>query len=137
MGKILEPNSGGPEPSEKPGKGETPITLSSSLHDYCRNNTSPVRYKRIPPSKSFIEGQIICGAGKLGYGRIPQPTRNGLGKRPVVRPFRHCETNPSLFGLLVGGNRGTPYVSSRIAATGILSLYLSPYFSKVLVPPNN
>jgi hypothetical protein len=112
-------------------KGWSPFTLPSILYDHSWDNTSPVRHKRIRPAKSFVHSQIIFGTGKLGYGTIPQLTRNGLGKRPVWRPFYHCESNPSLFRVLVGGDKGTPYVSPRITAIRYaFPLCLPPIFPK-------
>jgi hypothetical protein len=86
MGKILDPNSGGPEPSAKPGKGGAAspcravyMISAGIIHGQCAIN----EFRRQNPSsiaKLFV-------VGKLGYGTIPQLTRNGLGKRPVWRPF--------------------------------------------------
>jgi hypothetical protein len=126
----------GPEPSAKPGTGGDHSPCRAFLQAHSWDNTSPVRCQRIPPAKSFIHSHHICGVGKLGWGTIPQLTRNGLGKRPVWRPFCHCESNPSLFGVLVGGDTGgLTYL--RIAAIGMLSFYLSKNINGVKNEPWN
>ena len=84
MGKNLSSEqSWGPEPSAKLGTGGAHSPCRAFLQAHSWDNTWPVRWERIPPVKSFIHGQLICAAGKLGCGMIPQLTRNGLGKRPV------------------------------------------------------
>jgi hypothetical protein len=101
MGKILDPNSGGPEPSAKLGKSGA-LYPAEFLYDRSWDNTCPVR-KRILPQKSFIHGQFIFGAGNLGYGMMPQAPRDWV-KRRAWRPFCHGESKPSLFRVPVGGD---------------------------------
>src|ERR1700729_1064681 len=99
------------------------------IHGQCARN----EFRRKNPSST---AKLFEGRG-LGYGTIPQLARNGLGKRPVVRPFCHCETNRRCSVYSLGEMRGTPYVSPRITTIGMHSLYLSLYFSEVAVPSDN
>ena len=61
-GKSLM-RTAGPGAVCKAGKGWSPFTLPSILYDHSWDNTSPARYKRIPPANSFVRSQIIFGRG--------------------------------------------------------------------------
>ncbi len=65
MGKNLDANSGGPEPSAKPGKGGDPSPCRAfyMITPGIIHVQRVVRYKRIPPAKSFTHSQFIFGAG--------------------------------------------------------------------------
>ena len=95
----------GPRASAKPGKGGAPspcravyMINTGIIHGQCARN----EFRRKNPSST---AKLFEGRG-LGYGTIPQLARNGLGKRPVVRPFCHCETNRRCSAYSLGKMRG-------------------------------